>query len=155
MKYYGMKWRITHGEPELADDWLLRVAIDLKQDKELSDEDTNTLANILFTAGYHKEGARLFNDMKLPDKRRKVTDKMRLYFAVEGYRDKGMTKTLAIPLAAEDCDYLKGCRTEIDKDEPLRRAGNDYIEAQKQFHKFMLETMRKLKAYPPPPKAGG
>jgi hypothetical protein len=155
MNYYGMKWRITHGEPELADDWLLRVAYDLIAGKPLDAEDTDTLANILITAGYHKEGARLFNDMKLPNKRRKVTGKMHLYFAVEGYRDKGMTKTLAIPLAAEDCDYLKGCKTESDKDEPLKRAGNDYKEAQKQFNKFMLETMQKLKALPPLPNSGG
>lgn len=155
MNYYTLKWRSTHGETELADDWLLRVAFDLIQGKPLDTEDTETLANILIAAGHLKEGARLFNDMKSPSKKWKVTDKMRLYFAVEEYRDAGKKRWEAVELAARDCGYLEGCKTDEDEDEPLRRASNDYKEAHKQFMKFLLETMSKLRAYPSPPKAGG
>jgi len=155
MNYKALQWRITHGEPELADDWLLGIAYDLIRGKTLDSEDTDTLAKLLITAAYHKVGARLFNDMKPPDKRRNVTGKMRLYFVVEGYRDIGMTRLEAIPPAARDCGYLEGCKTDEDEDEPLRRASNDYKEAQKQFMEFIGKTLKELQEYPPPPKTGG
>ena len=150
MMYFVMKWRVTHGEPQSADTWLLSTATKLRQGVTLDFEDIEILASILTTAGIHKQGARLFNDMKMPDKRRCVTKKMDLYFAVEKLKAKGEKKAIAVELAAEDCGYYKDGDPEDVEDKAVKRAGNDYKEIQRQYKKHLLETRQELEKLPPP-----
>jgi len=151
----ALQWRITHGEPELADEWLFRIVCDLVADRPLSRDDRETLIGVLLPPALDGKGASLFNKMALPDKRRNVTGKMRMFFTAEAHREAGMPVPDAVELAAEKNGLTWDGQPQDEEDEVLKREGNAYKEARKQYKKLLREIEQELEEHTPPPQHEG